>query len=395
MRDDDHRNNVVLDGDAQLAADGVLQGWCWNPKRPTERLVVEILINERIVSTFVASRFREDLPGRNIGDGYYGFITTIAKSLLDAGDNFVISARERSSGCCFWRHVRGESGLPNDFAGRFAEAQQQLSRVARSSHLRALGRPSLTARISMELGALGMHLRTAAKLDDTLHRTPMARARAELLQQTAPRILEILRNPKLALIIIADSASSEVLSAISAIVPTLDSLEASLLLIDRGLDADVALAPSLFGNLRYVFDPRSDLRALLADGLRYSHGDLLLFMRNPREEVARRLPEIVAQMNAGYSIYMNARSAEIAYEICAESAEHLSRRRTNYPLCVEFAGKRELFEHLDAFLSSKDTVTGLEDVDLAIRAIRDGIELCAWDEPPLEHKSDLRVEAAH
>ncbi len=395
MRDDDHRNNVVLDGDAQLAADGVLQGWCWNPKRPAERLVVEILINERIVSTFVASRFREDLPARNIGDGYYGFISTMAKSLLDAGDNFVISARERASGCCFWRHVRGESGLPNDFAGRFAEAQQQLSRVARSSHLRALGRPSLTSRISMELGALGMHLQTAARLDDTPHRAPIARARAELLQQTAPRILEILRNPKIALIIIADSASSEVLSAISGIVPTLNSLEASLLLIDRGSEADVALAPSLFGNLRYVFDPRSDLRSLLADALRYSHGDLLLFMRNPREGIARCLPEIVAQMNAGDSVYMNARSVEIAYEICAESAEHLSGRHTNFPLCLEFAGKRELFERFDAVLSSKDTVTGLEDVDLAIRAIRDGIELCVWDEPTSEHRSDLRVEAAH
>ena len=133
-------SNVTIDRAFKLASDGVLQGWCWNPNRPAERLVVEILINERIVSAFVASRFREDLPGRNIGDGYYGFITTIAKSLLDAGDDFVISARERSSAYCFWRQVRGESGLPNDFVSRFAEARQRLSRVAQSSHLRAFRR---------------------------------------------------------------------------------------------------------------------------------------------------------------------------------------------------------------------------------------------------------------
>src|ERR1700690_3747964 len=155
-------SNVILDGEVQLGADGVLQGWCWNPNRPTERLVLEILIDERIVSTFVASRFREDLGGRNIGDGYYGFIATLTRSLLDAGDNFVVSVRERASGCCFWRQVSGESGLPNDFTGRFAQAQRRFSRVAQSSWFRTRSTSSLTSRISTELGALGMHLQAVS-----------------------------------------------------------------------------------------------------------------------------------------------------------------------------------------------------------------------------------------
>src|SRR5476651_579818 len=103
-------SSVKLDGEVQLGADGVMQGWCWNPKTPAERLVLEIVIDEKIVSTIVASRFREDLRERNIGDGYYGFIATITKSLLDEGDSFVVSARERASGCCFWRQVRGRPG---------------------------------------------------------------------------------------------------------------------------------------------------------------------------------------------------------------------------------------------------------------------------------------------
>jgi hypothetical protein len=385
--------NVTIDGDAQLAADGVLQGWCWKPDRPSERLVVEVLINERIVAGFVASRFREDLPGRNIGDGYYGFITTIAKSLLDAGDDYVISARERSSAYCFWRQVRGEAGLPNDFSGRLAAARQRFFRVAQSSHLRALGGPSLTPRLSTELGALGRHLKTAAKLDDTRHPAPIARARTALLRQTAPRKLEIFRNPAFAVIIIADSTSSEVLSAISAIVPALNSLEASLLLIDRGSNSEVALAPSLFGNLRYVFDPRRDLGSLLADMLKYSEGDLLILMRNPRKCIVQVLPRIVVQLNGGTSVHMNARSLEIARGICAESMESTSERPTPPPICLELAGKRELFERLYAVLSSKDRVTGLDDVDLAIRAIRDGIELSVWDEASLDSKCGLGVEA--
>jgi hypothetical protein len=386
--------NVIPDGEAQLGADGVLQGWCWNPNRPTERLVLEILINERIVSTFVASRFREDLRDRDIGDGYYGFIATLTKSLVDAGDNFVISARERGSGSCFWRQVTGESGLPQDFAARFAEVRHRFSRVARSSRFRTLGTSSFTSRVSTELGALGMHLRPETRLDNG-YLPPIARARSALLQQTARVDIEIIRSPKVAVIIIADSTSNDVLSTISAVVPTLTIIGASLLLIDRGSNADVALAPSIFGNLRYIFDPRYNLGSMLAVALKYSHGDLLIVIRNPGESIVQGLPEIVAQMHDSSSVYMNARSVEMAYGISAESSEDLSRWRAKFSIGLEFAGRRELFAQFRGFSLTKDRLTGLEDVDLAIRAIHLGIEFCVWDEPNLMQKNGLRVEASH
>jgi hypothetical protein len=385
---------MMLDGEVQLGADGVLQGWCWNPKRPTERLVLEILINERIVSTFVASRFREDLRGRNIGDGYYGFIATLTKSLLDAGDNSVISARERATGCCFWRQVRGESGLPKDFEDRFTETQKRFSRIAQSNRFRTLGTISFTPRISTELRVLGMHLRAATRLDKR-YLPPIARARAALLQHIAPAVLAIVRRPRVGLIIIADSTCGDVLSAISAIVPTLNSIEASLLLIDRGLNAEVALAPSLFGNLQYIYDPRDDLESLLAAALKYSHGDLLIFMRNPGESIVQGLPEIAAQMHDSGTVYINERSAEIAAGISADTSEHVSTQCANFPIGLEFGGKRETFERIRSYLSPKDRVTGFEDVDLAIRAIRDGLALCVWDEPDLKHKSGRGAKATH
>jgi hypothetical protein len=377
---------VILDGDAQLGADAVLQGWCWNSKKPTERPVVEILIGERIVSTVVASRFREDLRERNIGDGYYGFMATLTKSIADAGDNFVISARERASGRSFWRQVRGESALPSDFAGRIANVQRRFSRLAWSSRFRMLGTTSLTSRFSAEMSALGMHLRTTTR-PGARYLPLIARARTALLRQTAPAILEMFRSPKVAVIIIADSTSNDVLSAISAVVPTLISMEASLLLLDRGSNADVALAPSLFGNLRYLLNPRRDLESLLADALKYSHGELLIFVKNPRETFVQGLPEIAAQMCDGDSVYFNSGSVEIACSICAESPAHVSRGATDFPIGLEFAGKRQAFERFRRFLSSEDRVTGRADVDLAIRAVRDGVDLRVWDEPSLERKT--------
>jgi hypothetical protein len=166
-------------------------------------------------------------------------------------------------------------------------------------------------------------------------------------------------------------------------------------LIDRGSNSDVALAPSLFGNLRYVFNPRGDLGSPLGDALKYSQGDLLILMRNPREDIVRTLPGLVVQLDGSTSVHMNARSLEIARGICAESSESTSGRPAPPTICLELAGKRALFERLHAVLTSKDRVTGLDDVDLAIRAIRDEIELCVWDEASLDYKSGLGVEATH
>ena len=111
-------SNEIIDGDAELGDDGVLQGWCWNAQKPNERQIVEILIDDRIVSTSVASRFREDLRTRKIGDGYHGFMTTLSRTLAEAGVRFVVTARERGSGRCFWRHIRGAHALPGNFPER-------------------------------------------------------------------------------------------------------------------------------------------------------------------------------------------------------------------------------------------------------------------------------------
>jgi hypothetical protein len=385
---------AIVEGEVQLGADGVLQGWCWNPKRPAERLVLEILIDDNVVSTFVASRFREDLRERGISDGYYGFIATLPKSLLDAGHKFVISARERASGCCFWQQVRGEPSLPEEFPDRFAAAQHRISRVAQSKHFRELGTTSSASRIAKEMRNLGAHLLSSAQAGR--HQiSPIINARAAILRHTAQVSLDVFRNPKLSIILIADSTCNHMLSAISAVVPHLTTIEASLLLIDCGTHDYIALAPSLFGDLRYIFDPRNDLASLLTNGLKYTGGDLLVFIRNPGKNIAQGLRTIVSHMNDANSVYINSRNAEIAFGICAESSQNVPKRSVRVPVGLDFAGPRSLFERLRGRLELHDCITGAQDVDLAIQAIREGIEICLWDESTFEQEPDLHAEATH
>jgi hypothetical protein len=239
-----------------------------------------------------------------------------------------------------------------------------------------------------------MHLRTAKKFDNR-YLPPVARARSALLQQTVPVILAAVSSPKLAVIIIAESNSNDVLSAISALAPALTSMEASLLLIDRGCNSNVALAPSLFGNLRYILDPQGNLKSLLVGALKYSQGDFLIFIRNPGKAVVQCLLQVAAEIHDSNAIYFNARSALLAREICAEPRLTMSWRSTKFKNDLEFAGKREFFEKIRDLSPPIDRVTGLEGVDLAIRFMRDGNELCVWDNCELEQKSSPRVEATH
>src|SRR5579862_5872133 len=154
-------SNEIIDGDAELGGDGVLQGWCWKPLEPTERPVVEILIDERVVSTNVASRFREDLRTRKIGDGYYGFMATLSKSFADAGVRFVVTARERRSGRCFWRHIRGDHALPGYFPDRVDALRERLSQIAELPFFLGPGHTSRAVALAAELGGLSARLKDA------------------------------------------------------------------------------------------------------------------------------------------------------------------------------------------------------------------------------------------
>lgn len=385
---------MTIVGEVEMGGDGILQGWCWDPSKPTERLVSEILIGDKIVATVLASRFREDLVGRGIGDGYHGFIGTLTKSISDAGENYSISARERNSRCCFWRVVRGESALPGDFASRCTEIRRNFSRVSQSREFHTLGATSMASIFSGELATLGVHLQTVTNCRHDIL-LPIANARAALSHQFGRVVIDCPRRPDVAIIVIADSTANDALSSIAALAPELTSVNASLLLVDRGKNTKVALGPSLFANLRYIFDPGGDLASLLFSALKYSEGNMLIFLRNPVSSSGQSLPAIVAEFNSGELVYINAESVDVARGICGENEEVVSRRLTDIPLGLTFAGSRECFAQLFHSFQSHDRLTGTEDIDLAIRALREGIEICAWDDRNFGQKSGQRVKATH
>ncbi len=117
-------------GEVQVDPDGVISGWCFSPARPEARLTVEILINETLATTVVASRFLEELRNRGIGDGYHGFSVTLTRQLNRMGHTGIVSLREQESGYTFWHWVRGDFSLPAGFEVRLAAARAQIAGLA-------------------------------------------------------------------------------------------------------------------------------------------------------------------------------------------------------------------------------------------------------------------------
>lgn len=76
---------------------GLAIGWAYDPMRPNERLLVEILCEGEIVALGNADEFREDLAPAGVGDGKHLFKLPISYELRDGKVHSLI-AREATTG---------------------------------------------------------------------------------------------------------------------------------------------------------------------------------------------------------------------------------------------------------------------------------------------------------
>lgn len=75
-----------------------LYGWVWDPGLPTERLLVRILLEGRMVASATADISRIDLKRNGIGDGGYAFEVELAESLANVADSLTVVAVSPSTG---------------------------------------------------------------------------------------------------------------------------------------------------------------------------------------------------------------------------------------------------------------------------------------------------------
>lgn len=75
-----------------------LFGWVWDGARPTERLLVRILLEGRMICSATADLPRVDLRRNGIGDGAYAFEVELPEAVAGVSDSLAVVAVSPSTG---------------------------------------------------------------------------------------------------------------------------------------------------------------------------------------------------------------------------------------------------------------------------------------------------------
>ena len=66
-----------------------INGWAFNPKNPEEKIELIVIVDEKIVATGIADRYREDLKQAGIGNGEHAFSIKIPNEYADGKEHIV------------------------------------------------------------------------------------------------------------------------------------------------------------------------------------------------------------------------------------------------------------------------------------------------------------------
>lgn len=117
-------------GQVELLFERNIEGWCWYPDLPTERALVDVLVNGRLVAATKAARMRTDLRGLEGCDGYCGFSVSIGEVVAVPQGGVVVEVRERRLKQTIGRIVRPESFTDPRFEARLQQVKLGLDAVS-------------------------------------------------------------------------------------------------------------------------------------------------------------------------------------------------------------------------------------------------------------------------
>ncbi len=358
-------------GDVDLDEDGVLHGWCWDPSRPAERLTVDILIDDEVIASPLASTLREDLKFRQFGDGRHGFTVALTRQMALVRQRRMLRARERSSGVYFWHLVFREFSLPPDYAERLQTMRDTLGRLGQEPALDDATRGDASQQMRAAFAGLGTRLRAQAGIAAPL---------------PAPRLFTIAAPaaPALSVILDMEGDAPSAFAALRRAAPALEVAMAETILTDDGTDPRGLRLQKEAGNLGYLRAAglsRAARRNLAAQA---AQGGVLAFLQdgaNWRGDV----PGALAALAHGASRATEATGAIIV------SAQVAARLRRIAPHCVAglveiaalawpelaLAAPRAMFQAVGGFDTEIEDSTGLEILDFVLRAAAQGVPVLA------------------
>ena len=291
-------------GDLAMLPGGIVDGWCWSPSRPGERLRVDLLIEGAVAARVDAAVFRRDLLLLRIGDGRHGFRLKLPRgALTPARTSCLIESREPASGQTFGRWLHEPVAAPPPRHAGLDAMSDALAGLA--ARLAQLDRPpaSLAAALRQAWRELAIVPPAAGVAGGDV---AVARALlAELGEVTLPR-----QDAPEVTLVLAGSTAPAILARLRALAPVAGRLAAEVVLLDPGHDARLALLPSLVANLRHATS--------LADAVAQARGgSLALLDADIADASAAALGALLAQPDARRCVLLGDGAAAEAWPVTA------------------------------------------------------------------------------
>jgi hypothetical protein len=339
---------MAILGEAVLDQDGVLHGWCFSPDEPGRRRTVEILIDEDVAATVIASRFREDLRNGQFGDGYCGFMLSLATPIAQAPQAAMLRARDLISGICFWQKRLGDYAVPAVFDERVEQVRASLRQRATSPAF--LGGASRATALASGLGMLGEQLAARGGAPQRRGFTLPAPAK--------PRVS----------VIFDAGADGAALEALRMAAPALAEALAEAILTDDGSDKRLITQQAQVRNLGYLYAGGQKPAARRNLAAAAARGERLVFL-HPAEPGAGSallgLPDVVVLAGG---------IADAARRVAPSLMEAIEE--LDGPAWPGFilSAPRGMGE----FDVTVDDGAGLDVIDWVLRAARDGAAMKVW-----------------
>ncbi len=125
-------------GDFSVAADGLVDGFCGDPRRDRLRCFVEILVEDRLAATSPARTPRDDLAERGFDDTGHGFRIALPPDCLPPWPELLVWARVKGARRGFAQRLLIRPGRPprplereRALAGELSSLSQALENVCR------------------------------------------------------------------------------------------------------------------------------------------------------------------------------------------------------------------------------------------------------------------------
>jgi hypothetical protein len=239
-----------------VSDDGWVLGWAWYPHAPTERVVIEILIDGEVAGITVAASHRGDVAAAGMGDGNYGFSWALPYHIVTRPRSSLVMVRDQKTGYALPEPRVFQPRALADALQKIAMLEADLRQV--DATLKALAGPAradeqAAAELFKTVGDFFVRLAeaTAAGEPPGSLKT-LKNAVADITGTYRPLVFEMTARPEISICVSASGTFEAMYRSLKTIRDQAEGRAVEIILLDHGLSDEAALLPLVVRNMRYL-----------------------------------------------------------------------------------------------------------------------------------------------